>query len=50
MIQRNQSPGKFYFSPLLERFGDNLTVTTSDISKLNIFLLNITDADEVALP
>ena len=39
MIQRNQSPGQFFFSPytMLERFGDKLTVTTSDISKLTHF-------------
>ena len=43
MIQRNQSPGQlFYMYMMLERFGDNLTVTTSDISKLTDFLLNTT--------
>ena len=35
MIQRNESPGQFYM--MLERFGDNLTDTTSDISKLAHF-------------
>ena len=36
MIQRNRSPGQF-FSLHIQRFGDNLTVTTSDISKLTHF-------------